>query len=168
MWCSVNCRPTSKHADPSTSQAPLGRSGQAARFALIKWLFPRLWVLAIWLFAILFLVPALLFGSLINPIFNGNPVSISNLKLTFDIVPMFIVFFIAAGLGEEIGWAGFILPRLQAQFGALISSLIRATLVVIWHIPLLIYSRIQPYTIPDFPYGDWIVQKGFLLTLAGR
>ena len=34
-----------------------------------------------------------------------------------------------------------------------------------WHLPLLIYSRIQPYAIPDFPYGEWIVQNGFLLTL---
>ena len=118
-----------------------------------------------WLFAILFLVPAILFGSLFNPLFNGNPVSISNLKLTSSILPMFIVFFVVAGLGQELGWTGFLLPRLQARFGALVSSLIRATLVVIWHIPLLIYSRFQPYAIPDFPYGEWIVQKGFLITL---
>lgn len=117
-----------------------------------------------WFFAVLFFAFAVLIGSLFNPIFNGDPVSFSNLKLTLEILPMFIIFFIVAGLGQELGWAGFLLPRLQAQYGALASSLIRAALIVIWHLPLLIYSRSQPYAIPDFPYGEWIVQKGFLIT----
>jgi len=117
-----------------------------------------------WLFAVLFLVPAILIGSLLNPFFYGNPVSFSNLRLTFNIFPMVIAFFIVAGLGQELGWTGFLLPRLQTRFGALVSSLIRATLVIIWHLPLLIYSRIQPYTIQYFPYGEWIIQKGFLIT----
>jgi hypothetical protein len=95
---------------------------------------------------------------------NGNPVSFKNLRLKFNILPMFIAFFIVAGLGQELGWTGFLLPRLQAQFGALVSSLVRTFLVVIWHLPLLIYSRLQPYAIPDFPYGEWIIQKGFLVT----
>jgi membrane protease YdiL (CAAX protease family) len=118
--------------------------------------------LGYWFFAILFLVPAILIGSFFNPLFSGDPASIRNLKLTLNILPMFIAFFIVAGLGQELGWTGFLLPRLQARFNALVSSLIRAALVVIWHLPLLIYSRFQPYAISDFPYGDWIVQKGFL------
>ena len=118
-----------------------------------------------WLFATLFLVPTILLGSLFNPFFNGTPVSISNLKLTLGILPMFVIFFIVAGLGEELGWTGFLLPRLQARFGALVASLLRATLVVIWHTPLLIFTRIQPSAIPDFPYGEWMAQKGFLMTL---
>ena len=118
-----------------------------------------------WLFAVLFLVPVILFGSLFNPLFNGDSVSFSDLKLSISILPMFIAFFIVAGLGQELGWTGFLLPRLQGRFGALSSSLIRTLLVIIWHMPLLIFLRIQPYAIPDFPYGEWIIQKGFLVTL---
>jgi membrane protease YdiL (CAAX protease family) len=118
-----------------------------------------------WLFATLFLVPVILLSSLFNSFINSEPVSFSNLKLTFNIVPMFIAFTIVTGLGQELGWTGFLLPRLQSRFGALVSSLLRATLVVLWHIPLLIYSRLQPYAIPDFPYGEWINEKGFLITL---
>jgi membrane protease YdiL (CAAX protease family) len=138
--------------------------GKAGLKLLLRRLF--IWRVGIgyWFFAVLFLVPVILFGSLFNPFFNGNPVSISNLKLSINIFPMFIVFFIVAGLGQELGWTGFIMPRLQARFGALVSSLIRAVLVVIWHLPLLIYSRLQPYAIPDFPYGGWLIKKGFLIT----
>ena len=118
-----------------------------------------------WLFAVLFLVPVILFGSLFNPLFNGDSVSFSDLKLSISILPMFIAFFIVAGLGQELGWTGFLLPRLQGRFGALSSSVIRTLLVIIWHMPLLIFLRIQPYAIPDFPYGEWIIQKGFLVTL---
>lgn len=38
-------------------------------------------------------------------------------------------------LGEEIGWRGFALPRLEARYSALRSSLILGLLVVVWHIP---------------------------------
>ena len=119
-----------------------------------------------WLFAILFLVPAILLGSLVNPLFNADPISLSNWKPAFSILPMFIVFFIVTGLGQELGWTGFLLPRLQARFGALASGVIRAILIGIWHLPLLIYSGSQPYAIPDFPYGVWILQKGFLIALS--
>lgn len=88
------------------------------------------------------------------------------MKPAFDIVPMFIGFFIVAGLGQELGWTGFLLPRLQARFGALTSCVIRAILVGIWHLPLFIYSRLQLPQLADFPYAGWIAQKGFLVAFG--
>jgi len=119
-----------------------------------------------WLFAILFLVPAVLLGSLLNPLFGGDPISLGNVKPAFNLLPMFILFFIVAGLGQELGWTGFLMPRLQAHCGALASSVIRAILVGIWHLPLLIYSGFQPYAFPSFPYGVWILQEGFLIAFS--
>ena len=119
-----------------------------------------------WFFAILFLVPAILLGSVVNPLFNGDPISFSDMKPAFDILPMFIIFFIVAGLGQELGWTGFLTPRLQARFSALTSCIIRAILGGIWHLPLLLYSRLQLPELADFPYAGWIAQKGFLVAIV--
>lgn len=119
-----------------------------------------------WLFALFFLVPTVLLGSVVNPLFNGNPLSFGNLQPPFQIVPMFIIFFMVAGLGEELGWTGFLIPRLQARYSALTSSLIRAVLWGLWHLPLLLYSRLDPASLADFPYAGWIAQKGFLVAVV--
>jgi uncharacterized protein len=44
--------------------------------------------------------------------------------------------FPGSALGEEIGWRGFALPRLQYRRTALTASLILATLHALWHLPL--------------------------------
>jgi membrane protease YdiL (CAAX protease family) len=119
-----------------------------------------------WLFAFLFLIPAVLLGSVANPLFNGDPLSLSNMQPAFAILPMFIAFFIIAGLGEELGWTGFLMPRLQARYSALTSCLIRSILLACWHLPLLLYSRLDLPSRAQFPYAGWIAQKGFLQAMG--
>ena len=116
-----------------------------------------------WLFAILFVLLAVLLGSMVNPLFNGDPLNFSNMKPAFQIVPMFISFFIVAGLGQELGWTGFLTPRLQARFSASTSCVIRAILGGFWHLPLFLYAGLQHQALADFPYAGWIAQKGFLV-----
>ncbi len=40
------------------------------------------------------------------------------------------------GIGEEPGWRGFALPRLQVLYGPLLGSLILGTLHAFWHLPV--------------------------------
>jgi CAAX protease family protein len=49
------------------------------------------------------------------------------------IVPFFLIDFIANG--EEIGWRGYVLPRLQARYSAFISTLIVGVIWGLWHLP---------------------------------
>src|SRR3954470_21051281 len=46
------------------------------------------------------------------------------------------VFFLGGALGEEPGWRGFALPRLQSLHGPLVGSLILGPLWALWHLPL--------------------------------
>ncbi len=48
-----------------------------------------------------------------------------------------IVFY---GFGEEVGWRGFALPRLQARHTALTSALLLSGVWAIWHAPLFAFS----------------------------
>jgi membrane protease YdiL (CAAX protease family) len=136
----------------------------------LKLLFRRLLVwrvgIGYWILALLFPIPIFLLGSLLNPVFGGDPIDFSTLVPAFPILPMFIAFFLVAGVGQELGWAGFLLPRLQARSSALTSSLLRAILVGIWHLPLLIYSGHQRPALASFPYAAWIAQKGYPLALV--
>ncbi|HEX6268721.1 MAG TPA: CPBP family intramembrane glutamic endopeptidase, partial [Anaerolineales bacterium] len=54
-------------------------------------------------------------------------------NLLILIVPWF--FYEAIANGEEMGWRGYILPRLQAKHNALVSSLIVGLLWGVWHFP---------------------------------
>jgi hypothetical protein len=119
-----------------------------------------------WVFAFLYLVPAVLLGALANPLFNGDRLALGNFQPAFAIVPMYILFFFIAGLGQELGWTGFLIPRLQSRYSALTAAVMRAVLVGIWHLPLLLYSRLDPQAFPSIPYGSWIAQIGFPAALA--
>lgn len=55
-------------------------------------------------------------------------------------LPTLLIGIIYPSLGEEPGWRGFALPRLQAQYGPLIGTLILGSLHALWHLPA--------YTIP--------------------
>lgn len=47
----------------------------------------------------------------------------------------------ARGLGEEIGWRGFLTPHLHARFGYTVGTLITGVLWTLWHVPLIIFSN---------------------------
>jgi membrane protease YdiL (CAAX protease family) len=88
------------------------------------------------------------------------------MRPALELLLLFITFFLVAGLGQELGWTGFLIPRLQARFSALSSCLVRAVLVALWHLPLLYYASLQHPALADFQYAGWIAQKGFLVAFG--
>jgi membrane protease YdiL (CAAX protease family) len=53
----------------------------------------------------------------------------------------FLTAFILVGLGEEVGWRGFALPRLQLRLDAIWAALLLGVLWAFWHLPELILNR---------------------------
>jgi len=54
------------------------------------------------------------------------------------VLPLFlVVLFVTDGLGEELAWRGFALPRLLARYNALVAGLILGVLWAAWHLPLM-------------------------------
>jgi membrane protease YdiL (CAAX protease family) len=51
--------------------------------------------------------------------------------------------FFSGPFGEELGWRGFALPRLQANYSPLKASLILGVLGAIWHLPLMLIGQNQ-------------------------
>lgn len=97
-----------------------------------------------WYLAAFLLMPALTAGGVfLHAVLSGVPPDFSTVMghkifgdtayLPLFILPFFIVDLIANG--EEIGWRGYVLPRLQAKYNALVSSLILGVIWGFWHLP---------------------------------
>ena len=110
----------------------------------VRALWKRFWNRSLsfkWLFIILLFFPALrLVANLVSCILDGQvyPILTSPNQPWMFIPPLIANGLIHGGLSEEFGWRGYVLPRFQAKWNALISSLILGVIWGVWHLPLLL------------------------------
>ncbi len=96
-----------------------------------------------WYLALLLMPAAAILGVFLNAALTGVPADFSKVmadqlrppgfsRLAF-ILPFFLTDLISNG--EEIGWRGYVLPRLQAKHTVLAASLMTGVIWGLWHIP---------------------------------
>ena len=55
------------------------------------------------------------------------------------VLPVLALWMVTFGLGEEVGWRGFALPRLQSSHSAFRASLVLGLFWAVWHVPAIFY-----------------------------
>ena len=104
-----------------------------------------------------FFVPGILgiAAFLLDTFVSGRPPSFM-WSTNFQAFPIiFLVVFIGGSLGEELGWRGYALDRLNARFSADVANLILGLLWSIWNLPLFFITG-RPQT--EIPLLGFILQ----------
>ncbi len=105
---------------------------------ITKWRVEGIW----WLVALSPLIIGFLVALLINCLTN-NKISFSELGEIHFLPPLGIgalfLWILTFGIGEEIGWRGYALPRLQKSYNALYATIILAFFWALWHLPQFFY-----------------------------
>lgn len=94
----------------------------------------------------------------------NNHISIFQLTSPVTIIICFFAIVIFGGpLGEELGWRGFILPKLQEKINPLTSSIILGVIWTSWHIPMF-YFHVSGYDIGFISYLLETIRLSILFT----
>jgi len=108
---------------------------------IVRWRVGLKWYAVALLLPVAIVVAAVI----LNVLLGAGAPSAGQLGAWPGIFPEFLFVFLIIGLGEEPGWRGYALPRLQEgrsvadpRTGALLATLILAVFGVIWHLPLFI------------------------------
>ena len=105
-----------------------------------RWRGHLLWVTVALLAPFVLLGVALAAASLAG----GGPASLAGLGSSgefpqFGPLAFLVYNVLTFGFGEEVGWRGFALPRLQARHSALGATLLLTVGWAVWHVPLFLY-----------------------------
>jgi membrane protease YdiL (CAAX protease family) len=99
---------------------------------LLIWRVNPLWYLGV------VLGPAALVGGVValNALLGRPALSLGIPSLLGLVIMLAFMIVPGSALGEEIGWRGYALPRLQTRMSALSASLLLAPIWALWHLPL--------------------------------
>ncbi|MBI4922916.1 MAG: CPBP family intramembrane metalloprotease [Devosia nanyangense] len=119
-----------------------GRAGIARLLApLVRWRIQPFWYVVALLTA-----PAV---TLVTVALQAVVIGGSRFADIGALLPVLLIWPMMAALGEEIGWRGFLLPRLQPRFGILPTALVIGAIWGVWHLPA--------HYIALKAYGDWFI-----------
>jgi membrane protease YdiL (CAAX protease family) len=116
-----------------------------------------------WLGIALLLLPATMLVAIYTHAFMRGSVDSLGFRDGWSTLPLHFVYLLVLGgpLGEEPGWRGFALPRLQDSYGPVIGSVCLGILHALWHLPLW---WMYPPPCPFWMYVAGVIPVTFLFT----
>jgi uncharacterized protein len=135
--------------------ATLGWYWRPARYEAWAYIIPILYALPVYIGTWVAVSGSFDFSQFANPLGKafGFPDSPKETALLLAI-PLYAVLGVisstARALGEEIGWRGFLLPRLVGQFGFTLGCLMSGCIWAVWHYPGLLLADYNAGTQPAF------------------
>lgn len=118
-------------------------------------------------YIIAFVVPAIAFLGGISSVLliTGHPLAPSVLpgRLPMFVMGTLVAFFVGGGQ-EELGWRGFMLPRLQTTYSALVASLLIGVVWAVWHLPLFLMDAARNASGNFLLYAVLVLGVSILMT----
>lgn len=133
----------------------LGWNWRPARYEAWAYVIPILYALPVYVGCWLAIQGSFDFAKFAEPLGTsfGFPQSPRATSI-FIAIPLYAVIGVisstARALGEEIGWRGFLLPRLVAQAGFTWGCLLSGCIWAVWHYPVLLFADYNASTKPAF------------------
>ena len=117
------------------------------------------------LFACLMLLGLHAASRVIYSFFTTNLPRSEMLSSPIALIPIFIIMFLfGGGLGEEIGWRGYALDRIQTKYSALAASLFLGVFWIMWHLPVFSLPGTNQSTVPFWLFTLAVIPLGVMMT----
>jgi len=118
-----------------------GKAGlKALLIRMVRWRVGLGWYAV----ALLLPVAVYLFAVSLNILFGARASTAEQFGSWYLIFPLFaysLLFPLSGAFGEELGWRGYALPRVQTRLWALSAALVIGVIQTAWHLPLFMIDR---------------------------
>jgi membrane protease YdiL (CAAX protease family) len=135
-----------------------GRAGLRSLLSrIVRWRVAPIW------YGVALLGPIVLAlsGMALHVVLGGRP---PNLLAMIGALVTTLYMLIQVGIGEEIGWRGYALPKLQSGYSALVSSVILGGIWALWHLPLFFNPDSGYSNTPFWAFLIFILPVSILIT----